>query len=184
MLGRTQPSITGDLLRLPFACFALVFCDRHTLGTAERMLSADPDCELRGRILRIASVYVTEVPDGPARGVRLAFTFDALAGQWPYLISRDLHLETQAQMDAILDSHFPDVDVKTLDPLFSRASLRRLVELVINAILYATSAGVEPELRKPPSGAPSRRRTPTGGPVFSSDEVYFLPGKIDISHLR
>src|SRR3989304_638092 len=71
---------------------------------------------------------------GAARGVRLAFTFDALAGQWPYLIARDLHLEPQAQMDAILDSHFPDVDVKTLDPLFSSPSLRRLVELVINAI--------------------------------------------------
>ncbi len=184
MLGRTQPSLTGDLLRLPFACFALVFCDRFTLGIAERMLSADSDCALRGRILRIATVYVTEVPAGSARGVRLAFTFDALAGQWPYLVVRDLHVEPQASLDAILESHFPEVDVAALDPLFSGSSLRRLVELAINAILYATSAGVEPELRRPPSGVRSRRRTAAGGPIFSSDEVFFLPGKIDISHVR
>jgi hypothetical protein len=76
---------------------------------------------------------------------------------------------------------FPDVDAETLDPFFSSAPLKRLLHLLINAILYATSAGVESELRSPPASAPRRGRPEE---PFSSEEVYYLPGKIDISQLR
>jgi hypothetical protein len=39
MLDKTQLDMTGEMLRLPFATFALVFNDRYSLGIAERLLS-------------------------------------------------------------------------------------------------------------------------------------------------
>jgi hypothetical protein len=62
------------------------------------------------------------------------------------------------------------------------APLRGLLHVTINAILYATSAGVAPEFRL---GAVLPRdpfhKTP---PIFSSEAVYFLPGRIEISQVR
>jgi hypothetical protein len=101
MLDRTEPDITGNDLRLPFGCFALVFDDRHTLSVAERMLSTETACNIRGRILRVMTVYVTDAALPGARGISIAFAFDALADKWPYLVTRDLpnatpHAETGA----------------------------------------------------------------------------------------
>src|SRR5439155_375661 len=60
-----------------------------------------------------------------------------------------------------------------------------LVHLVINAILYATSAGVAPELRPRAALMSSKREPqPSASPDFSSEDVYFLPGKIEISQVR
>ncbi|MBN2494713.1 MAG: hypothetical protein JXR96_09005 [Deltaproteobacteria bacterium] len=190
MLGQTRLEIEGEHLKLPFACFALVFTDRESLRVAESMLSADPDCELRGRILKIATAYVTRLPADGGMGLRVAFTFDALAGQWPYLVSRDLLIRPEARLEAILDSHFPDVDVGERDPIFSSAALKKLLHLVVNAILYATSAGVEPEIRRPAAGRWRGKGGKAGGEagqaraLVSAEEVFFLPGKIDIRSVR
>ena len=184
-LGRTRLDIQGDQLRPPFASFALVFTDRHTLGLAERLLAADEVCDLRGRMLKSASVYVAQTLCGDARGLHLAFLFDAHQGQWPYLVSRDLLVEPDASLDDLLDSHFPDVDADALDPMFASPSLKQLIHLVLNAILYATSAGAEPELRRPPAGGRAPRQPAQAAePLLSKQEVFFLPGKIDISQLR
>jgi hypothetical protein len=185
MLHKTRLELTGEQLRLPFASFALIFSDRDTLRVAERMLSSDPTCELRGQILKVATVYVTDMPAAHARGLRIAFTFDALADQWPYLMTRDLYVDPEASLDSLLASHFPEVDVDGLDPMFSSAALAHLVHLVINAILYATSAGVEPQPRQPygkkalgaTKGLPDRLPR-------CADEVFYLPGKIDIASVR
>ena len=60
-----------------------------------------------------------------------------------------------------------------------------LLHVTLNAVLYATSAGVEPDLRRPPS---SREPSPqAAGPdvtPLSSEDVFFLPGAIEISRLR
>ncbi len=184
MLGQTRLEINGDILRPPFACFALIFTDRDTLRTAERMLSADLDCELRGAMLKVATAYVTETSVGADMGLRVAFTFDALAGQWPYLVARDLLVRADARLEEILDSHLPDVDAEKLDPMFSSAPLGSLLHMVFNAILYASSAGVEPEVRRPAPGAGKKGRAAAGRVPFSSDEVFFLPGKIDIRSVR
>ena len=96
-----------------------------------------------------------------------------------------IYVEPEARLDSLLASHFPEVDVDALDPMFSSAALAHLVHLVINAILYATSAGVEPQPRWP-SGKKARGATkglPDRLPV-SGDEVYYLPGKIDITSVR
>ena len=123
--------------------------------------------------------------DAAARGLKIAFTFDSLAGQWPYVVTRDLCVDPEARLDSLLASHFPEVDVDGLDPMFSSAALAHLVHLVINAILYATSAGVEPQPRRP-SGKKARGAT-KGLPdrlPRCADEVFYLPGKIDITSVR
>jgi hypothetical protein len=60
--------------------------------------------------------------------------------------------------------------------------IRGFLRMTINAILYATSASVAPERRAAPA-QPARRSQPVT-PAFSSDDVYFLPGTIDISSVR
>jgi hypothetical protein len=68
-----------------------------------------------------------------------------------------------------------------VDPVVRDASPERaLLRLVLNAILYATSAGVAPEVRTVP-----RKRSPrSSGSPPESDKVFFLPGKIDIRRVR
>ena len=69
-------------------------------------------------------------------------------------------------------------------PVEDRNPLRGLLTVVVNAIHYATSPGAEPELRRPEPTA-RRPKTQRGAPAaFTSDEVYFLPGAIEISALR
>ncbi len=68
----------------------------------------------------------------------MSLLFDARSGKWPYILSRDLHVRPDDHLDAILDSHFPEVEVQSLDPAFTAPELKRLLHLVINAILYAT----------------------------------------------
>jgi hypothetical protein len=63
--------------------------------------------------------------------------------------------------------------------------LRGLLQVVLNAVLYASSAGVESDLRPAPSKATAKPRLRGGPPVvFSSDQVFFLPGAIEISQVR
>jgi len=61
--------------------------------------------------------------------------------------------------------------------------LGALLQIVLNAILYATSPGVEPQERRPPA---TTRTSPRSQAVrtFSSENVYFLPGAIEISRVR
>ena len=180
MLGHTKLDLTGDHLRLPFPSFAVIFDDRYTLGLAEHLISLDASAELQGRMLKVVTAYVSELPAGKAQGIHVAFTFDALSGRWPYLFTRDLYFESDDSLEAILDSHFPDAEGH--DSIFSSAPIKGLLHLLINAILYSTSAGIELELHSPPSQP--ARRTAKERSVFSSEKVYHLPGKINVSHLR
>lgn len=63
--------------------------------------------------------------------------------------------------------------------------LRRLFHLVFNSILYATSAGVDPQLRSsPPNTSGSSFRPQGQAVVVTSESVYSLPGAIEISRVR
>jgi hypothetical protein len=55
---------------------------------------------------------------------------------WP----RDLDVRESDRLDAVLESHLPDVDPMALDPVFLHPELRALVHLVVNAILFITTA--------------------------------------------
>ena len=184
MLGDTKLDLQGNQLRLPFSSLALVFTDRRTLGTGERLRASDPGYIATPRLLRVLTAYVTALHlEGEERDLRITFVLDALDEEWPYLVVRDLHLQPDARLDTILDSHLPGIDPDSIDPFFTSADLRRLVHLVINAIMYATSATAEREYREPPTD--KRRGTSGSGPTtISGEEVFFLPGHIDISEER
>jgi hypothetical protein len=183
MLTRTNLDIVGEALRLPFASFALVFSDRNTLRLAERLLSKQVDCTHRGRLLRVLTVYVSQLHQAKTQdlGLRLTLTFDDLSEDWPYLLRRDLRIEPHAHLDALLDSHFPGVDPESVDPMFESPLFKRLVQTSLNAILYATSAGEESHPRQ--AEFQTRPSVKTNAEQ-SSEEVYYLPGYIDIRELR
>ena len=63
--------------------------------------------------------------------------------------------------------------------------LRGLLQVVINAVLYATSAGVDVETRRAPEPGALAKRS-HGGPqvMLSAEDVFFLPGAIEISQVR
>ncbi|MBK8263687.1 MAG: SEC-C domain-containing protein [Nannocystis sp.] len=180
-LGATRLDVAGEALRLPFGAFALVFTDRYALGLAERALSRAPTCPIRGMLLSVVTVYVMEraAPDG-GRGIRLAITCDPGGDVWPHLLVRDLWITPGADLEAALTSRFPGLD-DDLAPLFACAPIRSLVQLILNAILYATSADARAEPREPE--APVERR-PVERVVRTSESIHFLPGTIDITTLR
>lgn len=183
MLGHTRADFESDQLALPFASFALAYTDRYTLGLAEKLASADPTCGCRGRLMSSLTACVTRIPgeDGDA-GLRIALLCVYSPREWPWLLVRDLPITPGRKLDRILDGRFEELEGRKRDPIFDSLRLRTLLEVVLNSILYATSAGVEPSLRTPPV-----RSSRVGGARAlppSSEEVWFLPGKIDISALR
>ncbi len=190
MLDQTDADVPGELLRVPFASFALVFTDRHFLGIAERMLAIeDEDATVAGQKLRVATVYVREAPEEiepdrealGARALRITLAFDAFGSAWPYILSRVLPIDPTATLKEIVRAHLP-TDGREDELVLKSGRLARLVNLVLNAVLYATSAGVEAKtLRrtKPKPKASSRR-----APDHTSDDVFHLPGHIDIQLVR
>jgi hypothetical protein len=201
MLAETDLDIVGRSLRIPFPSCAIMFTDRGTLEVAESLLAQEGQCSHRGQTLRMMSVYVTRehatALDEP-QTLNMTFLFDARGDKWPYLVSRDLFVEPDQHLDAILDSRHPSVSTATRDPIFLAPELKKLVHVVLNAILYATSANVEPivlssklrRLKQSMMGKGQRKREPIQRQlaslrgVCSSEDVFHLPGKIDISKVK
>jgi hypothetical protein len=176
MLENTDLDLAGRELRTPFPSFALVLSDRHALALGERLLSHKKQDPLRGQILRVATVYVTEEHHGARRLLAVTFAFDALGADLPSLVRYQVPVDDDGSLRTFLESVAPHVDPVVRDASPERALLR----LVLNAILYATSAGVAPEVRTVP-----RKRSPrSSGSPPESDKVFFLPGKIDIRRVR
>jgi hypothetical protein len=182
MLDRTDLDVVGRELRVPFPSFALVFTDRHVLSLAERLLAGDRACPLGGQLLRVVAAYVTEMAAGDDRLLRVSLACDALGADLPWLVHHEIPLLEGDKVEAYLDATAPrpvtQPEVEDVSPIHG------LLRVTINAILYATSAGVERQVRRPPdSGGPARSARGPDEP-FSSEEVYFLPGAIEISRLR
>lgn len=183
MLGETDIPLTGELFRLPFASFAMVFTDRATMSLAERLLSRIPDCPVKGVFLKSVTVYAVTRDTEIDRDVRLAFVFGLGSGVWPYAFWYDLTIFDELTMEQILDQRVPGGEWEVSAEILDSPLMRRLVHLWVNAVLYATSSGVEPELRRPPSGKKRRKKTNPSGRL-SGESVFYLPGKIDISLSR
>lgn len=183
MLAHTDLDVCGRELRVPFPSFALVFTDRHVLSLAERLLARQQDCVLAGQYLRVATVFVTEYRAGDDRVLQICFALDTLGADLPFLVTHRIPLKEEQQVEPYLDSIAP---TPLIEPAVPDANpLRGLLQVTINAILYATSAGVEPELRPAPAKAAGRPRLRGGPPItYCSDAVYFLPGAIEISQVR
>ena len=181
MLGQTDLDALGRELRVPFPSFALVFTDRHVLSLAERVLSRTPACPAAGLYLHVLTVFITEQRAGEDRVLHLCFACDPLGADLPHLLHHRLALKDATQVGDFLEALAPrpwsEPQVPDADPL------RALLLVALNAILYATSAGIEPEERKSPASA--RRPSRSGAPLrYSSDSVYYLPGAIEISQVR
>jgi len=126
---------------------------------------------------------VTEERPGEDRVVRLGLALDALGADPPYLVVHDVPLADDVPVQRHLEEVAPRI--LTDPPVADSHPLRGLLHMTLNAILYATSAGVEPRLQGSPRGARSGRDAGgAGAPALSSESVYFLPGSIEISRLR
>jgi hypothetical protein len=181
LLAKTDVDVPGADLRVPFPCFALVFTDRHVLGMAERLLSRDRQCPFAGHFLRVATVFVMEESFSGHRVLHLGFAFDAGGADPPYLVSQDVPLVDETSVRPFVEGLGPEV--VTDPPVPDANPLRGLVHTTLNAILYATSAGVEPQ-RLPAAPRPRRAFDGAEPVVFGGEEVFHLPGAIEISQLR
>jgi len=179
MLENTDVDVAGRELRTPFPSFALVFTDRHALSLAERLLSRRADDPLRGQILRVATAYVTERHRADGRSLAVVFALDALGADLPSLIRYEVPADDDASVRAILDAVAPRLAL--VPEVRDTSPARGLLRLVLNAILYATSAGVTPEVRTVAPRQPSKGHSAAPS---DSDSVFFLPGKIDIRSVR
>ncbi|WP_324954066.1 hypothetical protein [Oligoflexus sp.] len=179
MLAHTDIDLLGHDLKLPFPSFAFVFTDRYFLSLAERWLAREADCPLRGYILRVATVYVMEKACGEDRVISLAFAFDALGADLPCLVEKQIQVgEAQDLGSRAHQNRVDELDLKASDPL------QTLLDLSVNAVLYATSSPDKTEVRAPRSLASLATSTRSELQIASSDTVFFLPGKIKLSLLR
>lgn len=177
---------------------AFVFIDRFALSMGEELLRRHgTESSHSTRPLTVITVHLFEehAPDG-RRSLRFDLLFDSKNDDrtWPYLLSRDL-VFGKDDLETMLESHFHDVDPTKRDPVFTSPELKRLLKLIINAILYATSAGVTPVTMESPIAALRRKKNKLGkskqgkmmGRImemkdrFSEERVFYLPGKITIS---
>jgi hypothetical protein len=182
MLASTDLDVRAEELRVPFTAFALVFTDRQVLSMGERLLSRKEGCPIKGRYLRAVTVFVTELGPADERSLDVCFAFDALGADLPVMEEHVVPLSGDEPLQGWLNSVAP---LAVDDALAQTNPLRGLLQVVLNAVLYATSAGVERELRPAPSKPTAKPRLRGGPPVvFSSDEVFFLPGAIEISQVR
>jgi SEC-C motif len=182
MLASTDLDVRAEELRVPFASFALAFTDRHVLSMGERLLSQREACPLKGRYLRAVTVFVTEFARGDERRLDVCFAFDALGADLPVMEDHSVPLNGDEALEDWLNAEAP---LAIDDALAHTNPLRGLLQVVLNSVLYASSAGVESELRAPPSKTTEKPRLRGGAPVvFSSDQVFFLPSAIEISQVR
>jgi len=162
-LSQTDLDVDAQEFRLPFPALAMVFTDRHALSLAERLVATTrPDSPVCGHFARVLTVFVREA----GGELELLLVADALGSDAPEVIEHRIVLAGQLEGTAAGEPVRP---------------LPGLEHLVLNALLVATSPGVQPQQRM----APAERRTPSHGPEpVASDAVWFLPGKITLSRLR
>jgi hypothetical protein len=175
MLANTHVDAESSLVRLPFPSYVLVYTDRHTLGVAERALASDGACPLRGQMLAVLCAYILELEPDSSR-IKAGLAFDAFAGQPPYLMSWELHVDPKET----LENSVGDALARAKTP--AAGLFRPLLDAVINATLYTTSANVKIEEYRVDRSRQPNRKVPEG--CLSGDTVYYLPGKIAISHMR
>jgi hypothetical protein len=184
MLLETSPAIEGHALRVPFPCFGLVFNDRATLELGE---SLRREAGKTGT-LEVMTVYVKQLAAAETRhALRVTIALDTRRDEWPHLRRRELAFGDDDDLEKVLANQGG-----------TSAASRRLLHLVVNAILYANSAGVawpiarsqRERARAQGKNRGSAKRARVANRLeqikkqYSGDDVFYLPGRIPISHLR
>lgn len=178
MLHETTVDVEGRVLRMPFPCFGLVFTDERTRALAEAAAA--------GPAVEVVTAYVIEAAASHGRrSLRIVVVLDARDGAWPRTIKKTLTFREEDGLDEILGG-------------VSSTARRELLQLVINGILYSTSAGVPWPISRAPQ-ATARRKAKGRGKAkrakvqrqvaeltgrYSSEDVFYLPGRIPIRQLR
>jgi hypothetical protein len=170
-LRHTSLDIAGDVLRIPFPCCAFVFNDAPTLEIVQTLI--DTYTPSQRAPFRTLTVYVYTSGEGSEKGYDFVFMADAYDGDWPYMISRSVPTDGKRNLDEILRSH-PE---GSTDPTFHSIKMNCLLHLVINAVLYTTCDDYRFELRSPAPPA-LRGSVPAKRFLLSSDEAFYLPGRI------
>jgi hypothetical protein len=198
MFLQTQLDIEGECLKLPFPCCAFLFTDQFTLQLAEKLISEIDNCNIKGELLEILSAYVIEIPSRKDKTIlQVNLLFDARK-EWPYMLSRELHIKPGDHLETILESHAPDISPDERDDVFTKKDMKAILHLVFNAILYATSAHLDRILIPSPikdlnqiiarKGPKKRSKLLRKRDEIKSskaiDDIFYLPGKIDISGTR
>lgn len=170
LLANTNLDISGELLELPFASCAFLFRDETTCSLAAALMQG---AETR-QTPKTVTAYVRPIAESfGQRGVKLTFLFDDQTEEWPYLLTREVPTADTRNLDEILDSH----PAESVDPVFRSPEMRKLLHLVINAILYTTSESFRGEERGPaPKSLSSKSQ------ILSGERVFYLPGRIPISN--
>jgi hypothetical protein len=196
MLAETNFDVNGGQMRVPFPAFALVFTDRRTLSLAERLLASDPDCPIRGYLLRTATVFVVEHEERDGRVLDLGFAFDTTAADPPYLVEHRIRA-VEGELIKISNDGAGAGNAERGEPYGSDSADRKaqsrveaplpgLLRITLNAIMYAAS----PSSEKIQRSSLDRKRGKAGAhaagseEVFASDDVFHLPGPISISQTR
>lgn len=131
------------------------------------------------------AIYVIRAASTEGRStVRFCFALGTSDRDWPHVTRRTLAYGDDDDLDDILG---------TVEP-----RLRALLHLAINAILYSTSAGVPwpiarsriAAVRAGAKGRGKAKQARVANRVselkgrYSSEDVFYLPGRIPISQLR
>ncbi|HKO46518.1 MAG TPA: hypothetical protein VJV79_02270 [Polyangiaceae bacterium] len=167
-LLHTNLDIPGDVLELPFAACAFVFNDAPTIELVRALIHRHTTSRA---LYRTLTVYAFPSRDETEPGFDFVFLADAYDGEWPYMIGRSVLTDGKRNLDEILESH-PD---GSTDELFRDVEMGKLLSLVVNAVLYTTSADYRKEWREPAPPALAHNRA-----ILSGDGVYYLPGRIPI----
>jgi len=115
----------------------------------------------------------------------------------PLLVTRSLHVRPDDDIETILSSDSFGIDPSLVGPVFRTPEMRRLVHLVMNAVLYAISLPAPWTVVGPERRSLSKRIGQLGGKRIkrdaappklghtrSGESLFLLPGKITISRLR
>jgi hypothetical protein len=108
--------------------------------------------------------------------VKVGLTFDAFADQPPHLMTWQLNVDPSET----LEKSVSDALARAKTP--AAGLFRPLLDSVINTTLYTTSAGVKLDQYRTDRSKQPDRNEPKA--CLAGDSVYYLPGKIKISHMR
>ncbi|MBL4849340.1 MAG: hypothetical protein JKY65_27755 [Planctomycetes bacterium] len=194
MLSQTRLDIQGACLRLPFPTLALVFTDPWTLDLAESLTDLqNENPTIKAARLEVLTAYVVQ-QEQSAEGTHLSFYFVLGTGEleeWPYMVNRELFVRVDDDLEAVLESRPAELLEREQDPFFQAPELKRLLHLAINAILYATSAHLDPIVLAPPPRKGRRKGRRASIPderglqhPHSREEVVHLAGKVAVGRVR
>ena len=196
MFHHTQLDIEGDSLRLPFPACAYSFTDGPSLALGKELIDMDDQVSQERTPTIMTAYMISEVGTDGGAGLTAYVLVGCRDDEWPYMVSRSMLIHPHDRLDRILESHTSDVDAATRDPVFTSPTFKKVLHLVFNAILYSTTQDLSAALTSSPVHKLNTRRRRAKGDklrqldqtyrearkAYSEDAVFYLPGKIDISH--